>query len=120
MAAVLNFDRLEAPTRAESDQAIETIIAHIESLPARLAVPRITAYKARLDAAEAKSLATVIDDKGDTKVAEAIANKRNVSSRSRKRYSIKATAPANKPAMTANEPNAASPASAPRTTAKPS
>lgn len=92
MAAVLNFDRLEAPTREESDRAIETIIAHVSSLPARLAVPRIAEYKARLDAAEAVSLATVIDSTGSTRVAEAISNKGKTSTRTRKRAAKRAAA----------------------------
>ena len=75
MAAVLNFDRDDAPSLEAAQHAMDTILAHLASLPARIAVPRINGYRTQLDAAEGSLLAAVVGADGNTKVAESIAKK---------------------------------------------
>ncbi len=70
MAAVLNFDRDEGPSRTQADAAIGVVIDHVSHLPARIAVPLLARYRTQIDAAEARALATVIDTTGNTKAAE--------------------------------------------------
>ena len=86
-------ETLEPPSREAADLAIATIVAHVASLPARSAVSRIVAYRARLDAAEATALATVVGEDGSTKAAESIsARGGKASSRSRRRVAKRAAA----------------------------
>jgi len=75
MAAVLNFDRDDGPSREQADTAMGVVLHHVSHLPARVAVPLLTRYRSQLDAAEARALATVVDSTGSTKVAESIAGK---------------------------------------------
>ena len=89
MAAVLNFDLDEGPTRTEADSAMATIISHLEHLPARIAVPLINRYRTQLDAAEYRSLATVIGDDGNTRAAESIAGKGGKTSKAARRQAAK-------------------------------
>ena len=89
MAAVLNFDRDEGPSRTEADAAIGVVIDHVSHLPARIAVPLLARYRTQIDAAEARALATVIDTTGNTKVAESIAGKGGKTSRAARRRSAK-------------------------------
>jgi hypothetical protein len=89
MAAVLNFDRGEGPSRAEADAAIGVVIDHVSHRPARIAVPLLARSRAQIDAAEAPALATVIDTTGNTKVAESIADKGGKTSRAAQRRSAK-------------------------------
>ena len=89
MAAVLNFDRDEGPSRTQADAAIGVVIDHVSHLPARIAVPLLARYRTQIDAAEARALATVIDTTGNTKVAESIAGKGGKTSRAARRRSAK-------------------------------
>ena len=89
MAAVLNFDRDDGPSRAQADAAMGVVIGHLSHLPARIAVPLMGRYRGQLDAAEARSLATVIHIDGNTKVAESIAAKGGKTSKAARRRSAK-------------------------------
>ncbi len=88
MAAVFKLgDRIgeiDAQLR-ELDRSADSVFGLLGGMPARLSVPRIQRYRDRLNALEAAALAQVIDDKGDTKVAENIVGKSGkVSKRSKK------------------------------------
>ena len=89
MAAVLNFDRDDGPSREQATAAMGVVLDHVSHLPARVAVPLIGHYRSQLDAAEARALATVIDTTGNTKVAESIAAKGGKTSRAARRRSAK-------------------------------
>jgi len=89
MAAVLNFDRDDGPSREQADAAMGVVLDHVSHLPARLAVPVLARFRNQLDAAEARALATVVDSTGSTKVAESIAGKSGKTSRAARRRSAK-------------------------------
>lgn len=89
MALVLNFDGDDGPSRTQADAAMSVVIDHLSRLQARLAVPLMGRYRGQLDAAEARSLATVIHIDGNTKVAESIAAKGGKTSKASRRRSAK-------------------------------
>jgi hypothetical protein len=88
MAAVFRLsdrvDEVDGQLR-EVDDAAEGVFCLLGGFPARLSVPRIQRYRERLNALEVAALAKVIDDKGDTKVAEKIVGRSGkVSKRAKK------------------------------------
>ena len=86
-------DAVGVPSREDADRAIAVALAYVGSLPARAAVPCIAAYRARLDAAEATALASVVGDDGNTKRAETITgNGGKTSKRTRRRTAKRAAA----------------------------
>jgi len=103
MAAVLNFDQDSGPSRHQADAGIAVAVAHVSHLPARIAVPLLSRYRAQLDAAEALALASVIGTDGNTKAAESIAGKGGKASRSARRRSAKRAAAIKKNAKLADK-----------------
>lgn len=93
MAAVLDFEAATTPTREQADAAFGVVISYLSTLPARTGVPIINRYRTSFDAAEARLLALVVGDDGNTKAAENIAGKGGKSSRrTRKRVAKRAAA----------------------------
>jgi hypothetical protein len=88
MAAVFRLsdrvDEVDGQLR-DLDHAAEGVFATLGAFPARLSVPRIQRFRDRLNALEVAALAKVIDDKGDTKLAEKIVGRSGkVSKRAKK------------------------------------
>jgi hypothetical protein len=95
MAAVFRLsdrvDEVDGQLR-EVDDAAEGVFALLGGFPARLSVPRIQRYRDRLNALEVAALAKVIDDNGDTKIAEKIVGRSGkVSKRANKNAVARAT-----------------------------
>jgi len=103
MAAVFRIsdrvDEVDAQLR-ELDDAAERVLALLGGLPARLSVPRIQRYRDCLNALEVAALAKVIDDKGDTKIAEKIVGRSaKVSKRAKKNVVARAKLGKKNPAI---------------------